>query len=443
MQKKDNKISTAKNKKRKKSKYSKGITLVALVITIIVLIILAGISINLVLGEDGIFKRAVEAREKTKEAQKNEQEILSDLGYEIESVGELAKVVNLKTKNEYFTKKTMVEDSNGNKIVVPAGFKIAADSGNNVTEGIVIEDEDVKADGNNQQRGNQYVWIPVSNIDAKGSNKIKKSNGEGIEITLGRYEFADGTTVYKDNEGKNLNNGKALAKGTEILRQKAEEYATPKTVATYYQELKDYREGIEKQDKTGLNRTAKELEKFIDSVKQNGGYYIARYEASYGADNKPNSKVSNGFNNNTTVPSMEGYLWNNINQIKAAETCDGIYTTVQSDLVNSYAWDTAILYIQKFSGDTDYSRQDGHSINSKLTNTGKNSDEVCKIHDMASNCSEWATEYSTYVNSSNASPCVIRGGYYNSSTNFTSFRGYYDATHSDENRTFRCILYIK
>ncbi len=51
------------NSKNKKTKHSKGITLVALVITIIVLIILAGVSINLVLGEDGIFKRAIGARE--------------------------------------------------------------------------------------------------------------------------------------------------------------------------------------------------------------------------------------------------------------------------------------------------------------------------------------------------------------------------------------------
>ena len=44
--------------KKEKFKNSKGITLVALVVTIIVLIILAGISINLVLGENGIITKA-------------------------------------------------------------------------------------------------------------------------------------------------------------------------------------------------------------------------------------------------------------------------------------------------------------------------------------------------------------------------------------------------
>lgn len=43
----------------------KGITLVALVVTIIVLLILAAVSINLILGENGIITRSKEAREKT------------------------------------------------------------------------------------------------------------------------------------------------------------------------------------------------------------------------------------------------------------------------------------------------------------------------------------------------------------------------------------------
>ena len=41
-----------------KTKEMKGITLVALVITIVVLLILAGVSINTVLGDDGIIKKA-------------------------------------------------------------------------------------------------------------------------------------------------------------------------------------------------------------------------------------------------------------------------------------------------------------------------------------------------------------------------------------------------
>ena len=45
-------------KKKKLMKGNKGITLVALVVTIVVLLILAGISLNLVLGQNGIISRA-------------------------------------------------------------------------------------------------------------------------------------------------------------------------------------------------------------------------------------------------------------------------------------------------------------------------------------------------------------------------------------------------
>ena len=49
-------------------KDKKGITLVALVVTIVVLLILAGVSINLILGDNGIVKKAQEAREKTEDS---------------------------------------------------------------------------------------------------------------------------------------------------------------------------------------------------------------------------------------------------------------------------------------------------------------------------------------------------------------------------------------
>ena len=55
----------------------KGITLVALVITIVILLILAGITIGVLTGENGLFTRAQQAKEKTIEAQKNEDETIS------------------------------------------------------------------------------------------------------------------------------------------------------------------------------------------------------------------------------------------------------------------------------------------------------------------------------------------------------------------------------
>ena len=61
-------------------KKNKGITLIALVVTIIALLVLAGISIAMLTGQNGILNRAVEAKEKTELAQEDENEKLQ--GYE-------------------------------------------------------------------------------------------------------------------------------------------------------------------------------------------------------------------------------------------------------------------------------------------------------------------------------------------------------------------------
>ena len=62
----------------------KGITLVALVVTIVVLLILAGVSINLVLGENGLITQAQEAKRKTEEVTQNEMTGIDNLSKEIE-----------------------------------------------------------------------------------------------------------------------------------------------------------------------------------------------------------------------------------------------------------------------------------------------------------------------------------------------------------------------
>ena len=61
---------------------SNGITLIALVITIIVLLILAGVAISMLSGENGILKKAAEAKTKTEEGQKQEETALLSMELE-------------------------------------------------------------------------------------------------------------------------------------------------------------------------------------------------------------------------------------------------------------------------------------------------------------------------------------------------------------------------
>ena len=419
-------------------KNTKGITLIALVITIIVLIILASVSMAVVFNQDGIIAKARQAKSDYANAQNEEATTIGSLISKIDEAEngnnnqpkEKSEIEKSRDTGTYMTAPTTLKDSDGNLIKVPQGFKIAQDSGINVTEGIVIEDNDI-IEGIGNNRGNQYVWVPVG-------TGIKKADGTTVDITLGRYIFADGTND-KAEDGTTV-----LERGTPILKQNAENYIDEIVIeidSVTYKELVTSRIGTVDTSNhlNNTNTTALNLKGFVDSVKANGGYYIARYEASYGTDGKANSKVSNSFAEDT-APTTEGALWNNITQINAATASRGLYTTATTDLINSYAWDTAIVYIQNFSGDTEYSRQ--ISKNTSLSNTGTNGDGVCKINDMASNTREWTTEYSTNTSSSAAYPCTLRGGNYNDSSYYTSSRYSYSATYSNQYRTFRTTLYM-
>ncbi len=64
---------------KQKLRRETGITLVALVVTIVVLLILAGVTLMYTMGDNSIFKKAQDAKEKTAEAIKNEQEYINSI----------------------------------------------------------------------------------------------------------------------------------------------------------------------------------------------------------------------------------------------------------------------------------------------------------------------------------------------------------------------------
>ena len=470
MNKKENKISKEIkiNKKLARRDYSNqtGITLIALVVTIVVLLILAGVSINALFGDSGIINKAKDAQNKMNQAAENDQKGINELSNWLDSkingnsggnttggnttgggdtptekplITDSSLTSNDRTTSESTT--VIAKDKKGNQVVVPGGFKISSASGESVQQGIVIEDKD----------GNQFVWVPVSNKNGDGSNKIVKDDGSEVEITLGRYTFATSSP------------------GTPAIKQKGSEYdqttlaqVTAGTLDTkykiedYFYELNGSRTSNEKSDKTGTNTTAKNLKDFIEKTEKNKGFYIARYEASYGsgynssgtdtatkfANAKPLSKVSTA-NSTSSMNYKEGTLWNFITQPQAALVSQNMYKNdkyVESDLINSYAWDTAIVYIQAM-GNSNYANQaDG---NGTLKNTGSTEDEKCKIFDMAGNLYELTTEYSTCTDSSIAYPCTGRGGRYSRSSYYTSYRDNTSATYSYSSISFRPLLYVK
>ena len=88
----------------KKNKGEKGITLIALIVTIIVLLILAGVSIAMLTGENGILTQAQNAKNKTEEAERNEAGILNEYENKLKLLQKSNKIIQL-VKNSKLSEK--------------------------------------------------------------------------------------------------------------------------------------------------------------------------------------------------------------------------------------------------------------------------------------------------------------------------------------------------
>ena len=436
-------------------KEKKGITLIALVITIIVLLILAGVSIAMLTGQKGILTQANNAKNATELASTKEKVELAVIGaisqtrdgtltvgklrtelanyggtvegdtfpvtatvdgksFTVDNKGNVTSTGSsdqtpteqgtLGTVTGSETKNTTVKDSLGNQVVVPAGFKVVNKDAN-VTDGIVVEDVSHSATA-----GSQFVWIPVGDV-------IKDSAGNKETITLGRY-------VFNADESGSVN--------TELSKTEPGDQLKTSSSASNY-----FTEGLK--DSTTSNTHAKDIEDFKNKVTNTThGYYIGRYEAR-----KNGTQV--------TVKASDT-VYNNITQPDAATVSRGMYSSdsnFESDLMNSYAWDTAIVFLQKFDNRANkaslkpYSQQT--SLNDSLASQGTNNlsegskqDVICNVYDMASNCWEWTTE--TY--SDPKGPCTRRGGSYFSSKNCTRLRNYNDTNFIYDDVSFRPLLYM-
>ena len=262
-----------------------------------------------------------------------------------------------------FEKNTELHDKNGSKIIVPAGFKVVNTDDLTVEKGIVVEDS----------KGNQYVWIPCTAEDSKSQLQFKRTEWD-VEDDGGTKASKDELTLtcpenYSDN-------GLTYAVVNEIVAQvKAEK----------------------------------------DSVRRNGGYYIGRYEV--------------GDENGTAVIKADQTPMANIIWSTAYSKAKGIGggPGATTYLCSSYAWDTAINFIQN-NGFQNYAkaREDSYNENWKDKNvkdskeniikeanndsrlpTGKTTPK-CNIYDMGGNVAEFTTE----VMPSTSEPVVLRGGLY-------------------------------
>ena len=355
-----------KRTKQQNQKFNQGITLVALVVTIVVLLILSSVSLNLVLGDNGIIVKAKEAAETTAAAQEKEAMERNLLEKELEN--------SLSTP--------AVEPTDGVKI--PTGFYYV---GGTKASGIVISDN--KNDKNKYRNqkvvgtdllGNQYVWIPCTTDNTSSDLQYTRTEW-GVEVDgddnsraiKDELTLTDASVTYSDSDTANGINADV---SKEIVAQIKAEKA---------------------------------------SVAQYGGYYIGRYEV--------------GRNSDTAVVKYNQTPYASITWSTAYGLAKKIITNseVNSYLCSSYAWDTAVNFIQNNSTAKNYATSiEGFNGNwnsqevkdpsgnvikpagtSQQLNTGLTT-QFCNIFDMGGNEAEFTTE----LNPGTSETVVLRGGNY-------------------------------
>ena len=174
-----------------KEKLNKGITLIALVITIIILLILSGITISS-LTNTGLFKNAKEAKNRTEDTQRQEQDLLNQ--YE----EELNKYTNSNSNSRWDGKVNKPELMTGMSAIK---FTDPTDSAEGTTVDTTSNDtewynyENKKWANAKTEDGSMWVWIP------RYAYRIHKENG--VETQKFDIVFLNGLTdTYYDENGK-------------------------------------------------------------------------------------------------------------------------------------------------------------------------------------------------------------------------------------------------
>ena len=401
-----------------KFKKNLGITLIALVVTIVVLLILAGISISMLTGQNGILNRATEAKEKTEKAQIDESDKMVQMEAMVKSAGK--SIPNPSSYGENPNAQATA-DGAGKYFALPDGAKYITGT---VDTGVVVE-----------IKGSEFVWVPVDDVvlDTNRISDLPTSSENGI--SSGKTYTPMAVKVGDDYKGIlydfDESNGYLLYPNNENYLGNSDGYREPDIVSNYDGGDSDTVDG-----KITIRKLTAEYNAMKSSILKYKGFYIARYEA--GLDKTTNEIVFKNASieaNNvitTDTSNIETSRWYGLYQkIKT-------FTTDSDKVVSSMIWgsqyDAMMNWMaknRKNVGNTDNKKR--NSMNTTGSNTN---DIINNIYDLYGCHYEWTLE--TYSDSHRAR----RGG---------DLRGNYSPASRYFNEAFltysfyssRATLYIK
>ena len=452
-----------KTKDRIKTRSNKGITLIALVITIIVLLILAAVTINALSGDNGILKRAKDAKEQTNEKNQEEMGKLDDYK---STIDQYADGTGGGSGGGTGTNFTNIDTAKSNPAgAVPAGSTVIEPD---ASKGIVIKDKN----------NNEWVWIEVpkdtafSGLTINTTNTLTEQNYTDIKNKM--IDYAQTYREGKSGQGYNWTDEWYAKDGSKLITASTSNLTEAQKALT-----------------NGCGLTYDEYktayQKMLKSVYTYGGFWIGRYEAGIegsitdltkartrgtGGTTGPVSydgtsvkvlklaTVTTQSDNTNTLPKAISqkdaipYNWVTCSEAQSLAkemTPNSSYT---SSLMFGIQWDLVCKYLEAKDGLTEADIKEdssswGNYCNAKIenitagkyaivdTNTGNlgewtkitsaftksdsgdNSSALLStgiseytkkmnIYNFASNEAEWTLE----KNSNSNVPCVDRGGFY-------------------------------
>ena len=398
--------------------------------------ILAGVSISLLLDENGIIKKSKDARREYGQAKAKEQEDLSNLSDMIEEATGKVTLAKVPVGTKASKNGTINgEEGNSNNPTIPKNYipidtatstwgdGSTAPSQDSVNHGLVIKDE----------KNNEWVWVPVPDVT------VMCDTSNTTEYTLCGTTGDTAVTTNKYSKSGIISGKTRITPGTtsdfrepDLVVGSGTEYDASDTSSdTYYKTILG---------KTGTKEQlaqlfADEYKAMIESVSKYGGFYIGRYELSEAGVQKDKATLTNTNWYN---------LYKKCKELNASDK-------VETRMIWGCQWDVTMNWLissgaktsnevnkdssswgnysdSKENAKVTVTEDDGTTTNKYGSKQNTGYSEYWKannIYDLAGNVEEWTQE------ANSAYDRALRGGcYYGSGSTFhTSGRSSYYPTY--------------
>ena len=378
----------------------KGITLVALIITIVVMLILVAVSINVIVNSNliGYSEKTGDAYSgaiKNEENFGNDGITINDKEYAsiddyIESRKPLPEGAGKKfTETKEYTDGTKTA-------VIPGGFTVSGiRNETRIDEGLVIylipddELENVKWDGTEKTKYDQFVWIPVSNANKMFMCQAKTESDSGCDLKIEGNEVICQTHKTADaTKSKNMA-GRLYATGA------GESFNSSLTTQTYNAnsglrepaKLSSTNSSFVDQEEEPNLDLQTEYNNAVKKVIESKGFWIGRYETT-GMSSSNDDIAVNIVAGKGTSDGIGDVNWYRMykQQQNYANKKNLDTSKIQSTMIFGAAYDQTMIFANCEKATTSAKDYSAVITGNVETDCYKN------IYDLCGNLREWTTE---------------------------------------------------